>query len=433
MELYSLFIKHPVICTDSRSCPLDSLFFALKGENFNANAFALGALEKGCAYAVVDEEEFAIDNRFILVDNVLETLQELATYHRQQMQIPIIGITGTNGKTTTKELIAAVLQEKYKVHYTRGNFNNHIGVALTLLQFTREHEIAVVEMGANHPAEIKFLSEMAMPDFGIVTNVGKAHLEGFGTFENVKKTKAELYDYIFEKGKAIFIHQDNENLMEMSAKAGFKLDSPRLLKYSTEDSKAAIFGRISSCSPFLNMECKLGDANSFTIETQLIGAYNAENVLAAVAIGKYFDLSAQQIKAGLEKYTPRNNRSQLTLTDRNHLIVDAYNANPTSMKAAILNFIQMDVANKVLILGDMLELGKQTKLEHANIVKLLETASFEKVILVGKYFSETTHDFLSFEKVETTIDYLKGNPVDEAYVLIKGSRGIKLEKVISVL
>lgn len=433
MELYSLFLQHPLICTDSRNCPADSLFFALKGDNFNANAFAKTALANGCAYAIVDEAEFAIDEKYILVDDVLTTLQQLARYHRQQLGTTVIGITGTNGKTTTKELIAAVLKEKFNTLYTQGNLNNHIGVPLTLLQLKAEHEIAIIEMGANHQGEIKLLAEIACPDLGIITNVGKAHLEGFGSFEGVKKTKAELYDYISANGQLIFINKDNEHLMEMAAKSGIG-DKRREYSLNSEQSNGYIYGQINSCSPFLTMKCSINNSDFFDIETKLIGVYNAENVLAAVTIGEFLGVDKLAIKAGLEKYTPQNNRSQLTVTTKNKLVVDAYNANPTSMKAAITNFGQMDVEHKVLILGDMLELGEQSDNEHNQIIALLNQYNFEKVILVGPQFGKTNNQFHCFDNIDALLAELSDkNDINNCYVLIKGSRGIKLEKVLSVL
>ncbi len=433
MQLYSIFQEHPVICTDSRNCPAGSMFFALKGDNFNANAFALSALEKGCSYAVVDEAEYAIDERHILVENVLESLQQLANYHRRQLGTTIIGITGTNGKTTTKELIASVLLEKFNILFTQGNLNNHIGVPLTLLQLKPEHELAVIEMGANHQGEIKLLSEIACPDYGIITNVGKAHLEGFGSFEGVMKTKAELYDYIAAFGKSIFINVDNDYLLKMGEKSGV-LKSDKCIKYSQSDDSADIkvSGQIQNCSPFLEMNCRT-DNQKFEIKTQLIGSYNAENVLGAVAIGNHFGLSDAQIKNGLEKYIPKNNRSQLAVTERNKLVVDAYNANPTSMRAAILNFAQMNVPNKTIILGDMLELGEYSKTEHQNVVDLLQQNNFSSVLLVGKDFLNTQNTFNCFENVEGLIEYIDNKPIRNQIVLIKGSRGIRLEKVLSKL
>ena len=435
MQLYEIFLQHSSICTDSRFCTPDSLFFALKGENFNANAFALSALEKGCSFAVVDEAEFAIDERFILVENVLVSLQQLATHHRKQLGTIIIGITGTNGKTTTKELIATVLQEKYNILFTKGNLNNHIGVPLTLLQLKPEHQIGVIEMGANHPGEIKKLAEIACPDYGIITNVGMAHLEGFGSFEGVKKTKSELYEYIFEHGKAIFINKDNVFLMEMASKTGFSINKSNFIDYSLnpENKACNIYGQITDCSPFLKMQCTIDLLDTFNVNTKLIGAYNAENVLAAVAIGKYFGLENKRIKNGLQKYTPQNNRSQLTVTKYNNLFVDTYNANPTSMSAAILNFAQMNVNAKTLILGDMLELGEHTDIEHQNIINLLQQNKFENVFLVGHNFKSTNNHYTCFIEVNDLINLLEKHPIRDEYILIKGSRGIKLEDVLTVL
>ena len=433
MQLYSVFQKHPLICTDSRNCPVGSIFFALKGDNFNANAFALSALEKGCAYAVVDEAEYAIDDRFILVENVLKSLQELATYHRKQLGTIIIGITGTNGKTTTKELIASVLSEKFNILFTQGNLNNHIGVPLTLLKLKPEHELAVVEMGANHPGDIKELAEIALPDYGIITNVGKAHLEGFGSFEGVMKTKAELYDFIYQSGKNIFLNADNPYLLEMARNSLiFEKMIPVTYSLDTKALNVSSNGKITDCSPFLEMNCKTS-AENFTIKTQLIGSYNAENVLAAVTIGHFFGMTDAQIKAGLVKYTPTNNRSQLTLTERNELVVDAYNANPTSMQAAILNFAQMNVEAKTLILGDMLELGEQSEAEHQSVVDLLQQNGFSTILLVGKDFMKTANKYTCFEKVEDLAEWLEDHPIKNQIILIKGSRGIKLEKVLSKL
>lgn len=365
---------------------------------------------------------------------MLESLQKLATTHRKQIGTTIIGITGTNGKTTTKELIAAVLQEKFNILYTKGNLNNHIGVPLTLLQLTSEHEVAVIEMGANHQGEIKLLCEIACPDYGIITNVGKAHLEGFGSFEGVMATKAELYEYIFTKGKDIFINKDNEFLMEMATKVGFE-NSDRMLEYSLDPNEDVCntYGQVSNCSPFLHMNCTLDIFETFTVNTQLIGAYNAENVLAAVAIGHYFGVESNKIKHGLENYIPQNNRSQLTVTDTNKLVVDAYNANPTSLSAAILNFAQMDVSNKTLILGDMLELGEQSAIEHQNIIDLLQQNQLNNVLLVGPEFKKAHHNFLCFDDVNHLINYLHEKPIKGHYILIKGSRGIKLEKAVPIL
>lgn len=433
MQLYDIFQQHPFVCTDSRSCEKGALFFALKGENFDANAFAKNALENGCSYAIIDDAAYATDSRYILVEDVLITLQELARFHRRELGTKLLAITGTNGKTTTKELIAAALNEKYNVLYTQGNLNNHIGVPLTLLKMKPEHDIAIIEMGANHPGEIKTLAEIACPDFGIITNVGKAHLEGFGSFEGVKKTKAELYKYLLKNGKDIFINQDNEHLKEMILSAGMA-QLIQLHEYSLNNADCPVFGQIVSCSPFLNMKCKVENSADFDVNTKLIGTYNAENIVAAVAIANYFDVESEKIKAGLEKYTPQNNRSQLTVTKRNKLVIDAYNANPTSMKAAIINFGQMEVAHKVLIIGDMYELGQKSNEEHQNIIQLIEQYQFDKVILVGTRFMETDHHFISYPSAQKLLEnsgFL--DEINNSYVLIKGSRGVKLEQIVHAL
>jgi len=432
MNLYSVFQQHPVVCTDSRNCPEGSVFFALRGDNFDANLFAAKALQNGCAFAVVDNPEVVTNECYILVENVLEALQQLAREHRRALGTKIVGITGTNGKTTTKELIASVLKQKYNVHFTQGNFNNHIGVPLTLLQLTAAHEMAVIEMGANHPGEIKILSEIACPDFGIITNVGKAHLEGFGSFEGVKKTKGELYDYARTHGAGLFINSGNHFLMEMVQKAGFEADDKHLIKYNLNGSAANVNGKVTASAPFVSLSC-VTNQGEFNADTRLIGEYNAENILAAATIGNYFGLSNDEIKCGLETYEPKNNRSQLMVTDKNKLIVDAYNANPTSMKAAIGNFATMQVSPKAAILGDMLELGEYSADEHQAIVSELEKAGFEQVVLVGPEFVACKSGFHTFEKVEEARVFLENNPIEAYYVLIKGSRGIKLEKVIELL
>lgn len=433
MELYTLFLDHPHICTDSRDCPAGSIFFALKGDKFNANSFAKTALDNGCSYAVIDEAQYAIDDRFIVVSNTLETLQQLANYHRKQLGTTIIGITGTNGKTTTKELIASVLKEKYFIHYTHGNLNNHIGVPLTLLQIKKDHQMAIIEMGANHPGEIKALCEIAQPDYGIITNVGKAHLEGFGSFEGVKRTKAELYEYVKTHGKTIFANKGNEHLLEMAHNAGFDINKIQTYCLSSDKNNCPVSGEITNCSPFLEMKCVVDKFESTEIKTKLIGTYNAENILAAVTVGDYFGLSLQEIKHGIENYIPQNNRSQLIVTEKNKLIVDAYNANPTSMRAAILNFFQMDVENKTLILGDMLELGEHSPEEHQQIVDMLTQSQLKNILLVGSRFSATKNSLKCFGSPDELAAYLDKDPILNNYILIKGSRGIQLEKIIPLL
>lgn len=431
MDLYEIFLEHPEITTDSRNCPAGSIFFALKGENFNANEFAAKALENGCSYAVVDQAEYAIDQRYIIVKDVLKSLQELASQHRQQLGTKIIGITGTNGKTTTKELIASVLKEKHKIHFTQGNLNNHIGVPLTLLKLRPEHQLAIIEMGANHPGEIKQLCEIAQPNFGIITNVGKAHLEGFGSFEGVMKTKAELYDYISANGLGIFINDDNDFLKQMAAKSSVIPDKQIAYSLKCHPDMSMVTGKVLNCDPFLIMECQTG--NTFQVKTHLIGTYNAENVLAAVTIGHFFGMKNVQIIQGLENYLPANNRSQFTVTAKNKLIADAYNANPTSMQAAIQNFAAMQTEGKTAILGEMLELGQQSTEEHQTIINLLKENQISNVLLVGKAFQNCNSDFVSFETVEDLIIWLKENMIENQTILIKGSRGIRLEKIISLL
>lgn len=433
MKLYEIFCKNPIISTDSRDCKPNSIFFALKGENYDANAFALSALEKGCTYAVVDNKEFAIDDRFLLVDDVLRTLQDLARYHREKLRTKIIGITGTNGKTTTKELIASVMMQKFNTLYTQGNLNNHIGVPITLLQLSKNNKIAIIEMGANHPGEIKQLAEIALPDFGLITNVGKAHLEGFGSFEGVMKTKAELYDFLQKKSGKIFLNTGNPYLNRMAMESGFT-ENYGILPYqlNCEIENKIATGTIVSNNPLLEMNCTTSEG-SFIVKTQLIGAYNAENVLAAVTIGSYFGMTNEQIKQGLERYQPSNNRSQFIQTKYNRIIVDAYNANPTSMQAALSNFGQIDAEHKTVIVGDMLELGEQAADEHQKIVDMINENGISDVYLVGKRFYQTNNSFSVFTDVETLKIYLHRNPLKNRFVLIKGSRGIHLEKIIEDL
>jgi len=425
-EIYTLFKKFPHVVTDSRNVVADSLFFALKGESFNGNKFALDTLEKGCRYAIVDEKSYAIDDRFILVDDVLTCLQDLAREHRRTLGIPILAITGTNGKTTTKELLNEVLKQKFKTSATQGNFNNHIGVPLTLLAMNAETEFGIVEMGANHPGEIKMLCEIAEPNYGLITNVGKAHLEGFGSFEGVKKTKKELYDYLAQNGGEVFINCENEHLMGM-------LNQQKTILYGNSE-EAFSKARFLQAEPKLIIELR-SPIGKLYIKTQLIGAYNFENVLAAVTLGRYFKIDEIDIKEALESYTPSNNRSQLLKTDDNVLFLDAYNANPTSMRAAIDNFAAMKMKNKVLILGDMLELGEESEKEHLHVLDLLKEKELSDTILVGNIFSSLASDYKydAFKSVEDLLVYLEKSVLKNKYILIKGSRGIKLEKTIEKL
>ena len=426
--LYTCFKECGKVTTDTRNCPEGSMFIALKGETFNGNAFAKQALEKGCRYAVVDEAQYAEEGNpnILLVDNCLEALQGLAREHRRQMGTRIIGITGTNGKTTTKELIATVLQKRYKVLYTQGNLNNHIGVPLTLLNLTKEHELAVVEMGANHPGEIRTLVNIAEPDCGLITNVGKAHLEGFGSFEGVVKTKSELYDYLRNKKNAfIFLDKDNEVLCKASA----GLES---IGYGMENDGLYVSGKLHACAPFLAFEWK-HEGVSHDVNTRLIGAYNIKNALVAIAVGCNFEVPAEAICEALNGYIPSNNRSQLTETESNHLIVDAYNANPTSMMAALENFRLMEVPNKVAVLGDMKELGEGSVEEHRKIVAFLGECGFEKVILVGAEFGKVNTNFEHYPDVEAVKALFAENKPKGKFMLIKGSNSMKLAQLKDIL
>lgn len=399
------------------------MFLALKGETFNGNAFAAQSLAQGCRYAVVDEPQYASPEnpRIILVDNCLETLQKLANYHRRRLGTRMIGVTGTNGKTTTKELIATVLGEKFKVLYTQGNFNNHIGVPLTLLRLKPEHEMAVIEMGANHPGEIKTLVHIAEPDYGIITNVGKAHLQGFGSFEGVIRTKGELYDFLREKGNAtIFIQNENPYLNKIAA-------GLTCVRYG-QTPGLDVTGKVVACSPFLHFSWT-AEGISHDVQTHLIGAYNLDNALAAVAIGRYFGVEDTKICHALSSYVPQNNRSQLVHTASNTLIVDAYNANPTSMMAALENFRQMEAAHKVAILGDMKELGEGSHEEHQKVVDFLKECGFERVMLVGPEFGGIVSSFEHYKDVKEVEALLAAHPLQGCCILVKGSNSMKLSEL----
>ena len=424
--LYTCFKECGKVTTDTRNCPEGSMFIALKGETFNGNAFARQALEKGCRYAVVDEPQYADSPNIFLVDDCLKTLQDLAREHRRTLGTYIVGITGTNGKTTTKELIATVLQKRYKTFYTQGNLNNHIGVPLTLLGLTEEHEMAVVEMGANHPGEIRTLVNIAEPDCGLITNVGKAHLEGFGSFEGVVKTKSELYDYLRSKENAfIFLDKDNDVLCQAS-------EGLEAIGYGLEGEGLYVKGKLHACAPFLAFEWE-HEGKSYDVNTHLIGAYNVKNALAAIAVGLRFDVPAEAICEALSGYVPSNNRSQLTETADNHLIVDAYNANPTSMMAALENFRLMEVPHKVAILGDMKELGEGSVYEHRKIVSFLGECGFERIILVGAEFGQANAGFEHYPDVEAVKQLFATDKPLGKYILIKGSNSMKLAQLKEIL
>jgi UDP-N-acetylmuramoyl-tripeptide--D-alanyl-D-alanine ligase len=429
-DLYSIFQFHPNIITDSRKELKNSIFFALKGDKFNGNEFAEIATNHGCSYAIIDEKKYQKDLRFILVENVLETLQDLAKYHRSQLNIPIIGITGTNGKTTTKELIKSVLCKKYNTLATTGNLNNHIGVPLTLLSITKETEIAIIEMGANHIGEIADLCEIAQPYFGLITNIGKAHLEGFGNIEGIIKTKKALYDYLENHNGVAFVKDNDETLKELSK------NIPQIT-YGC-DQHADFKGKLIEINPFLAIDWDRGNAKilSNRIQTKIIGDYNFDNIMASIAIGSFFNVSTGDIKNALESFEPSGNRSQLMNTSSNLVILDAYNANPTSMNASIINFSRMDYKEKVAIIGDMFELGKESPVEHQVIIDLLKEQPYKQVILVGSVFSSLENkssEFLYFKDVEQTYQYLKENSIKNSSVLVKGSRGVRLEKIVELL
>ena len=431
--LYHLFQQHQLVTTDSRNCPQGSIFFALKGENFNGNAFAAKALEAGCAYAVVDEKAYAVpgDKRYILADNALKALQQLATYHRRQLGTRVIGITGTNGKTTTKELVATVLSQVHNVLYTEGNLNNAIGVPLTLLRLTADHDIAVVEMGASHMGDIKELVNIAEPNFGLITNVGMAHLQGFGSLEGVIRTKGELYDYLRTKpDSTIFLNNDNEHLTQIAG----NLNQIRYGK-PTEHATLRVSGEVIDCAPYLHFRWRMSNAAWHEVQTQLIGSYNIDNMMAAATIGLYFGVTPNQIDKALADYVPRNNRSQLQHTPNNRLIIDAYNANPTSMMAALKNFRDMDVSPKMAILGDMKELGECSIDEHQRIVSFLNEAHFDKVWLVGNQFASVTpsDSYSTYAHVDEAIEAIRQQEIQGFYILIKGSNSMKLAQTVPYL
>ena len=420
--LHSIFLEYPNISTDTRKIKENDIFFALKGDHFNGNTYAQQALDKGASYVIIDEEEFKVNEKTIVVKNVLQTLQQLANFHRNYSKAKIISLTGSNGKTTTKELIHAVLAKKYKTVATKGNLNNHIGVPLTLLSIKPETEIAIVEMGANHQKEISFLCKIAEPDFGYITNFGKAHLEGFGGVQGVIKGKSELYDHLTAYGKTIFLNADDPIQME-------KLEAyPNKLGYSTD--KSGFYNiRFLSANPFVSLQ-----VDAIEINTQLIGAYNFTNCCAAVLMGNYFKVKLEEIKNAIENYAPDNNRSQIINKGGYHIVLDAYNANPSSMSAAIQNFSLLSNKKKILLLGDMFELGSSAEEEHQATVDLTQTLGFDNVYLIGENFYQTTTPFQKFEKFEDLKNFLSQNSLpQESAILIKGSRGMALERILDFL
>lgn len=423
-ELYTLFLQHPLTTTDSRTCPAGSIFFALKGASFDGNRFASKALDSGCRLAVVDDAGVVPtgDERYILVDDVLTTYQRLAHEHREHFHHPVLEITGTNGKTTTKELTAAVLGQKFNVLATEANYNNHIGVPRTLLRLSAEHNFAVIETGANHPGEINTLAHIVDPDCGLITNVGRAHLEGFGSFEGVVRTKGELYDYLRQKrGGFIFRQGENEHL------SGISCDLKSILYGHTGHEGYLVEGEEMSCAPYLKLRWRPCGASAWhEVQTRLIGSYNFDNVMAAACVGTFFGVPADRISAALTDYTPTNDRSELKQTAHNVLIIDAYNANPSSMAAALKNFAAMNAKHKMVILGDMRELGSTSAVEHQKIVDFLATTDIETVWLVGENFKKARHRFRTFDNVDAVKYELKRTPVENHLILIKGSNGTKL-------
>lgn len=429
-QLYKLFLANPIISTDTRTIEKGSIFFALKGDHFNGNRYSNQALEMGASYVVVDELGVTDHKDAIYVDDCLICLQQLAKHHRKQLNIPVLAITGTNGKTTSKELITSVLSKKYSVCATLGNLNNHIGVPLTLLSISGKNEIAVIEMGANHVGEIAALCEIANPDYGLITNIGKAHLEGFGSFEGVIAAKGELYSHIIENKGTLFRNNNNSIL--------HKLANGYPAMFYGADTKSEVFGQITGAGPLLEME--FFDANDdilqpYSISTQLAGEYNFENVMAAIRVGIHFEVGKEQIIEAIENYQPKNNRSQIIKTSTNTLVVDAYNANPSSMMSAIGNFQKMKAENKTLILGDMLELGFYSAEEHGKLLQTIKKFPWDSVLLVGPEFTKAAQSssIPCFSTVDELSKYLEKKSICDSTILIKGSRGIRLEKVIGIL
>lgn len=430
-ELHKLFLNSNSLSTDSRNCPKGSLFFALTGESFNGNQFAQTAINNGAEFAIVDDTSLIDSPQCIVVDDVLVTLQKLARYHRDQFNIPVIGITGTNGKTTTKELLASVLKENFNTLYTEGNFNNHIGVPLTLLKLNENHEIAIIEMGANHLGEIATLCAIANPSHGLITNVGKAHLEGFGSFENVISTKSELYEYLKINGHVIF-HNTNNILLKSASQ------SNKTINYSLEGTEKTQSSIVTDL-PYLQLSLT-NNSTIYSATTHLTGRYNYENIISALTIGEYFGINISKIIHGITSYIPTNNRSQITKTDSNTLLLDAYNANPSSMEVAINNFNVLEGDNKIAILGEMKELGTYANEEHRSIINLLTLKkSIKEIILIGEEFMKvlnTTPQTKIIKCFTNTNDarlHIKNNPIKDSFVLIKGSRGMKLESLIEEL
>lgn len=419
-ELYKIYQQYPSVQTDTRALKKGDLYFALKGPNFNGNEFAQAALDAGAAYAIVDEPPTSPNERILIVEDVLSTLQHLARHHREQFNIPFIAITGSNGKTTTKELVSTVLAAKYRTYTTQGNLNNHIGIPLTILRVHPDAEMAVIEMGANHQKEVESYCFYTLPTHGIITNAGKAHLEGFGGIEGVRKGKGELFDYLRAHNGTAFVMWDYDYLQEMSK------GIPNIIKYGTAD--ASVTGQVARSEPFLSVNIESG--HPFTIQSKLVGAYNLPNILVAVAIGQYFGVSNEAIRSAIENYTPSNSRSQLMNIGSNSFILDAYNANPSSMRAAIENFASLQGNSKVLMLGGMMELGPESLHEHQQIIDLIKKFNWKAVVLVGGDFRKLEHPFISLENSAAAKEWLSQQNFQHTSFLIKGSRSMQMEKVL---
>lgn len=427
-QLYEVFKQYPKITIDSRCCPPNSIFFALRGENVDGNDYAEKALNNGAEYAVVDRVDVAQNDRYIVVDDVLTTMQRLAAHHRSQMKAKIIAITGTNGKTTTKELVATVLAKKYNVLYTDKNHNNHIGVPLTLLRLTEDDEFGVIEIGANHKGEIAELCKMVQPDYGLITNFGRAHLEGFGSLEGVIEAKTELFEYLKENRGRVFININNNNIVEHSKCIGN-------ISYAINNDKADVSGYITEQNPCVTFSWSSPRFFVVTqkVQTNLVGTYNADNLLAAIVMGLFFEIEPESINEAIKEYIPENHRSQYLKTDNNDLVIDAYNANPSSMEAALRNFANLKYPHKTVILGDMLEMGAFSDDDHRETVDLISALKFDKVFLIGDNFSKIESSYVTFRNVEEFITYIKDNPLINTAILLKGSNGIGLEQAIEYL
>lgn len=423
-SLYAHFLECTTVCTDTRKIEKDCIFFALKGDNFDGNKFAEQAIASGAKYCVIDDKNYKLDARYLVVEDTLKALQDLATYHRTKLNIPILALTGSNGKTTTKELLNAVLTKKYHTSATLGNLNNHIGVPLTLLQMHQDIELGIVEMGANHPKEIESLCKIARPDYGLITNFGKAHLEGFGSVEGVVKAKSELYDFLKEHEKTIFVNEDDPLQIKQIA------DYPHVYKFGSSKWSDAKLELLKS-QPYVSLTF-----NTTVINSKLAGSYNFNNIAVAIAVGAYFEVNKEDIINAIETYTPTNNRSQILEKGSNKIIMDAYNANPTSMLAALENFKQLQQDHKILFLGDMFELGDTAKIEHQFIVDYLEKNNLGTAHLIGKNFYQTTtkkNNILKFETFDDLKSNLNSDELQHSFLLIKGSRGMALERILDLL